>query len=680
MHRLPLSTLFLGSAIFTLGFASDKAFVQPWGVELSYMDRAVKPGDDFFAYANGGWLKTAQIPPARSYYGVMIEHNEKNETRMKSLVDELLQKKNLTDEEKKLCDLYEAFMDRTSIEAKDVKPIEKDLAKLKSINSYEEVAQVMGNPALRISGPFKLKIKVEDKHPSSYALALEQSGLGLPNRDYYLRNDKSFVSTREAYKAYISEMLGYVGVKDAIKRADLILKLEKSIADVSWPAEDCRDPNRTYNPMKISELKRFAPQFPWDVFLNAAAIPMKQPHIDRMVLVLEKSAFPRLAAVFGAAPVSVWRDYLFVRYLHEYAEYLPKRFEDTDFSFYSKTLKGQKEQLNRATRGVYLLDSRIGEALGKIYVAQFFPLKTKKKVQMLVANLMKAFETELQTSTWMAPETRSKALEKLHKFNVKIGYPDKWRDYSMLAIDRNNLIQSIQNANLFDWGRKLKRIDQPVDKTEWGMTPPTNNAYYHQSANEIVFPAGILQPPFFDPNADDAVNYGAIGTTIGHEISHGFDDEGSKYDGDGVLENWWTDADLKNFENRTSALAKQYDNYEPLKGIHVNGKLTLGENIADLAGLVIAYKAYHISLGGKTPPVLDGFTGDQRFYLAYSQRWRQKTRDEMTRVWLLSNPHSPVECRVNGVVRNDDNWYAAFPEINKGNKYYLPSDQRVRLW
>ncbi len=354
--------------------------------------------------------------------------------------------------------------------------------------------------------------------------------------------------------------------------------------------------------------------------------------------------------------------------------------DDADFAFYGKAIQGKDKQLDRATRGIHLLDDTMGEALGREYVARYFPPEAKAKADVLVHNLLAAYDADIQTLTWMSPETRQKAREKLQAYMLKVGYPDHWRDYSALAIDRDNLIGDAKNATEFEWNRNLVRIDRPADRTEWGMTPPTNNAYYNPTFNEIVFPAGILQPPFFDPNADDAVNYGEIGATIGHEISHGFDDQGSKYDAHGSLANWWTEADRKNFDARTAALARQYDQYEPLPGLHINGKLTLGENIADLAGLVIAYKAYHISLHGKPAPVLNGFTGDQRFYIAYSQSWRQHDRDGIERARLLSNPHSPENYRVNGVVRNDDGWYQSFPDIKPGDKYYLPPDQRVHLW
>lgn len=662
--------------------ASSQPAVPPWGVYLSYMDKSVKPGDDFFLYGNGAWAKSSDIPADRAYNGVNFELNKQNEERLKDIVSELQGKPQarLNIEERKLRDFYDAFTDQAQIDSKGMKPAEKDLARIAAAGTKEDVARLMAMPSLLLDGPIGMFIGVDNKHPDKYAVDLLQSGLGLPDRDYYLRTDKSLVDTRDAYKKYLAQMLSFAGVQNAARRATVIYALEHKIAEASWPAHERRDEDKTYNPMTIAALKHFAPQFPWDAYLAGGGISLNGPKGSRTVIVMEKSAFPKLARIFAETPISVWRDYLTVRYMHSFAPYLPKRIDDADFAFYGTVIQGNTQQLDRATRGVQLLDNAMGEALGKLYVAKYFSPEAKAKAQILVKNILKAYEQDIVTLDWMTPATRKKALDKLHKYTVKVGYPDRWRDYSALDISRGDLIGDVQNASMFEWNHRLRRIDQPVDKTEWGMTPPTNNAYYNPPFNEIVFPAGILQPPFFDANADDAVNYGGIGATIGHEISHGFDDQGSKYDGNGVLRNWWTAEDRRNFDARTAALARQYDKYEPLPGIHINGKLTLGENIADLAGLVIAYKAYHISLNGTPAPVLDGYTGDQRFYIAYSQSWRQQDREGRLRQRLLSNPHSPPAYRVNGIVRNDDGWYAAFPDLKPVDKLYLPPGQRVRLW
>jgi predicted metalloendopeptidase len=640
----------------------------------------VKPGDDFFVYSNNGWLKAATIPADRTYAGVNLEIDTQNEQRLKDIVTELSTRKDLSPEETKLRDFYNAFVDQKAIDSAGLKPAQADLARISSLATLSDVAAAMGDVSLSLDSPMAVYLGIDDKHPDSYSVNLYQSGLGLPDRDYYLRSDKEIVATREAYKKYIAQMLGFAGVKEADARAAAVFNLENQIAVAHWPAEDRRDPQKTYNLMTIAELKTLAPQFPWETYLASARIPMISSKGPRMVIVAEKSAFPKLAAIFAATPVSVWRDYLTVRYLHSFAAYLPKPIDEADFDFYGKVVQGKTAQLDRQLRAIHLLDEGMGEALGKVYVAKYFPPEAKAKAKALVENLLKAYETDIHTLSWMTPATREKAINKLHHYMLKIGYPNHWRDYSALEIAPGNPLQDAKNTGLFEWNRELKRIDQPVDRTEWGMTPPTNNAYYEPTLNEIVFPAGILVPPYFDAHADDAVNYGEIGATIGHEISHGFDDQGSQYDYDGTLRNWWTPDDAKNFKARTDALAAQYDKYEPLPGIHIKGKLTNGENIADLAGLVIAYKAYHIALGGKPAPVLNGLTGDQRFYIAYAQSWREIRRDGTLRSQLLSNPHSPANYRVNGVVRNDDGWYAAFPEIKPAQKDYLPPDQRVHLW
>jgi putative endopeptidase len=447
-----------------------------------------------------------------------------------------------------------------------------------------------------------------------------------------------------------------------------------------WSREEDRDVDKIFNPMTLTQLKALAPHFPWDTFFKATTIPTSNASGERVLLVAEKSAFPKIADVFASTPVSVWRDYLTAHYIHSYAAYLPSSFDNENFAFYGTVLQGSTQQLPRATRATHLLDNAMGEALGKLYVAKYFPPEAKAKAVELVNNLLKAYDADIRTLAWMTPATREKALYKLHHFGVKIGYPDKWRDYSALEIKRDDLLGNIKRANLFEFHRQLVRIDQPVDKTEWGMTPPTVNAYNNFQGNEIVFPAAIMQPPFFDPNADDAVNYGGIGAVIGHEISHGFDDQGSKFDYQGAFNNWWTDEDRKAFEVRVKALGAQYDAYEPLPGLHIKGDNTMGENIADNAGITIALKAYHFSLNGKKAKVIDGYTGDQRFYLSYGQIWQGKMRDGALRQQVLSNEHSPPEFRAIGATRNQDEWYAAFPDIKPGQKYYLAPEQRVHFW
>ena len=676
------SVLLLGAAAIVAAVTAAIAGqpqVKPWGVELSYVDKTVKPGDDFFAFANGNWVKHDTIPADRTYSGVNLELNLQNEDRLKSLVAELARTPDakLTAEGRKLRDLYNAFMDTKQIEAAGLAPAQKDLAKIAAYKSLSDVAAAIGDPALGLDGPFEFYIGVDDKNSAAYSINLYQSGLGMPDRDYYLKTDKEIVETQAAYKKYLTAMLTIAGAKDAAARAEKIYALETAIAKASWPAADRRDADKIYNPMTIADLQKLAPGFDWDALFKAAAIPENGG--ARKVIVAEKSAFPALAKVFAATPLDVWRDYMTTRYLHRFAAYLPKKVDDTDFAFYGTVLGGKTAQLERPTRGINLLDGAMGEALGKLYVARYFPPEAKAKALQLVQNLLKAYDEDIRTLAWMTPATRIKALEKLHATMTKIGYPDVFRDYSALTIDRADLVTSVKATTAFEWYRQVRRIDLPVVRTEWGMTPPTNNAYNNPNLNEVVFPAGILQPPYFDAYADDAVNYGEIGATIGHEISHSFDDQGAKYNARGELQNWFTAADLAAFKARGDAIAHQYDQYVPLPGLHINGRLTLGENIADIAGLVIALKAYHISLHGKPAPVLDGYTGDQRFFIAYAQSWRERHRDAAIRAQVLSNPHSPSEFRVNGVVRNSDAWYAAFG-VKPGDKLYLPPDKRVPVW
>ena len=652
-----------------------------WGVDLSGMDKSVKPGDDFFDYANGTWFKNAVIPADRTSTGSFQDLQILSEKRMKDIVAGLEAKPyaQLTDEQKKIRDLYDAFMDTAQIEKRGLAPAKKDLARFASLKTVDDVARAMGDPAVPADSLFGTLINSDAKSPNQYVMLVTQSGLGMPNRDYYLKDDPALAQTRDAYRKYLVTMLTLAGEKDAQKRGDAVFALETGIAKIHWTAVERRNADKTYNPMTEAELAAYAPGFPWATFFAAEGLSAKGPKGDRHIVVRENTAFPGLAKLFAATPVSVWRDFLTVHYLHNMSAYLPKAFDDADFDFYGKVLGGQTEQLPRDTRAVHLIDRRLGHPLGKLYVAKYFPPESKAKVEALVANLLKAYDADIRKIDWMTDATKEKALDKLHHFTPHVGYPDKWRDFSGLDIQRDDLVGDIERSNMFEWHYRLDRIDQPVDRDEWHMTPPTINAYYTPVLNSIFFPAAILQPPFFDPNADDAVNYGGIGAVMGHEIGHGFDDQGSKYTGLGVLESWWTDADRQAFEQRVSNLGAQYDSYEGLPGLHVQGKLTMGENIGDLSGLSISLQAYHVSLNGKKAPVLDGYTGDQRYFLGFAQIWRGKYRDGAMRQQVLSNPHSPPHWRVVGPTRNIDAWYKAF-DVKAGDKYYLAPDQRVHLW
>ncbi|MGN6149542.1 MAG: M13 family metallopeptidase [Rhizomicrobium sp.] len=677
--------LFAGGGCLAMAVASaqDKphAAIGAWGFDTAGMDGAVKPGDDFFRYANGKWFAGEQIPADRTWMGVIPRLRIRSEEHMKALVAglEARDPASLTPEERQMRDFYDSYVDTKAIEAAGLKPVEKDLKHLAALKTHDDVARAMGVPDVQAGSFFATFVATDIKNSSAYVMYANQSGLGMPDRDYYIRDDKALAETRDAYRKYLATMLTLSGAKDADTRAGAVFDLETQIARVSWAAADRRDADKTYNPMTISELEAYAPGFAWKDYFAAQGLSTKGPRGDRIVVLSENTAFPPLAALFAKTPVPVLRDYLTIHYLHNYAPYLPARFDDADFAFYGKVLDGKTQQLPRDTRAMHELDNRFGHPLGKLYVAKYFTPDAKAKVEALVDNLLKAYDADIRQLDWMTPATKEKALEKLHAFRPHIGYPDKWRDYSGLRIVRGDLIGDVQRSDLFQWRFALDRIDQPVDRNEWDLTPPTVNADYRPDLNSIFFPAGILQPPVFDPNADDAVNYGAIGAVIGHEISHGFDDQGSKFDAAGNLKSWWTDEDRKAFDARTDALSAQYDSYEPLPGLHVNGKLTLGENIADVAGLTIAYNAYHISLGGKPAPVIDGYTGDQRLFLAYAQYYRAKMRDSFQRQLVLSDPHSPVQFRAIGTPRNLDTWYAAFG-VKPGDKYYLPPEKRVRLW
>jgi putative endopeptidase len=673
------------AGLATLALAATPPAGKPefgtWGVDLTGMDKSVKPGDDFFEYANGNWFKRTEIPADRTSIGSFQNLQILSENRMKDLVAGLEARDyaSLSPEEKQIRDLYDAFMDTATIEKRGLDPVKPELARIAALKTAQDVARLMGDPAFPSSSDgyaIAADAVIPDaKNSNVYVVNLTQSGLGMPDRDYYLKDDPALAQTRDAYKKYLATMLTLAGeTKDVDARAQAVYALETEIATAHWPRADRRNADKTYNPMTVADLATFAPGFDWTGYFGAQGIAP-----TRKVVVRENTAFPALAATFAKTPVAVWKDYLRIHFLHSMAPFLPKAIDDADFDFNGRVLGGQAQQLPRDTRAVHLIDQTLPHPFGKLYVAKYFPPATRAKAEALVANLLKAYDADIRQISWMSDVTRKKALDKLHAFTPHIGYPDKWRDFSGLAVKRDDLTGDIERSNAFEWQYRLARIDAPVDRNEWNMTPPTINAYYTQLFNSIFFPAAILQPPFFDPNADDAVNYGGIGAVIGHEISHGFDDQGSKYTGGGILESWWTDDDRKAFETRVSMLGAQYDSYEGLPGLHVNGKLTMGENIGDLSGISIALKAYHASLGGKPAPVIDGFTGDQRFFLSFAQIWRGKYRDGQMRQQILSNPHSPPHFRVIGPTRNVDAWYAAF-SVKPGDKMYLPPDRRVKLW
>lgn len=589
-----------------------------WGIDLAAMDKSVKPGDDFFAFVNGNWSKNAVVPPDRSYVGAAARIAILTEDRLTGIIAALAAKPygSLSEDEKKLRDFYDAFLDQNAIDAAGLAPAKKNLDVIAGLNTHEDVAAAMGRPGVDFMGPLGMSITIDVKNTNRYVATVVQAGLPM-DRDYYLRDDKDAEKVREAYRKHLSQLFSLASLSDADRRAAAVYDLELKLAQAQRSDVENRNPDKLSNPMSLGELKTLAPQFPWDAYVRALGIPQSGPRGERQVIVAQLSAVPETAKIFAETPVALWRNYILVHYLETYSAFLPKALDEATFAFFGTALKGQGQQLPRSARAAQLLDGQMGFGLGKLYVEQYFPPQAQAKIVALVNNLIKVYEAEIGTLTWMSEATRAKALDKLHHMAMQVGYPAHWRDYSALVIRRDDLIGDVERANSFEWQRNLARLDKPVDRDEWNAPPQRVNAQYNTLTNTLTFFAAFLQPPYFDPQTDDAVNYGAIGAVIGHEISHAFDDEGSKFDASGDLNNWWTAPDREAFEAKAKMLGAQYDAYEPLPGLHVNGALTMGENIADNAGVAIALKAYHLSLGGKSATVIDGYTGDQRFFLAW---------------------------------------------------------------
>jgi putative endopeptidase len=645
-----------------------------WGFDAAGEDTKIRPGDDFFRYANGGFLDALTIPADRSRFGIDYILATTAETRVRKILE-------ATDtpppaaaaDAQRTRALYHAFMDQARVDALGSRPLAPDLLSLQDVTTREQLAALMGRAQTNFqSAIFDLGINQDAKSPDRYAVYLGQGGLGLPDRDYYLK--PQFAAQKAKYRDYIAKMLHLVGWPDADAKADAVLAFETEIAKVSWAREDERDPDKTYNPTTVADLAKVAPGFDWRAYMDAADLP----GVTR-IIVAQNTAIPKIAALYAQTPLPVLKAWAAFHLADNAAPYLPDRFEDVRFAFRGTVLTGQPEQRARWKRAVAVDNEYVGEAVGRVYVAQYFPPQAKAKIAALVENLRKALRARILKLDWMSPQTKQAALVKLAKLNVKLGYPDKWRDYSGLVITPDDLYGDVERATAFEWRRQVRRLDQPVDRTEWDMTPQTVNAYYNPTSNEIVFPAAQLQAPYFDVGFDMAANYGGIGAVIGHEMTHGFDDEGRKFDGAGALANWWTPGDAAKFEAKTAVLGAQYDTYSPYAGVHVNGKLTMGENIADLGGVLIALDAYHDALGDKPAQTLDGLSGDQRFFLAYAQSWREKAREDSLRQQLVADPHSPEAYRVNGVVRNIDAWYASFG-VKPGDKLYLSPADRARIW
>jgi len=640
-----------------------------FGFDVAGMDRTVAPGDSFYRFANGNWDRTTEIPADRSNYGMFIVLDDLSRGRTRTILEEAARSRG-----SRLGDFYASFMDEAAVNAAGIAPIRPVLDEIRGIRDRSQWATELGRMArLSIRTPFLAFVNSDERIPSQMILHLRQSGLGLPDRDYYLNDDPALAEKRTAYQAYLAQLLTLAGEANAEARAAAIMGFERGIAQTHWTRVQNRDEERTYNKWAIGDFAGNAPGFDWAAYFREAGVAGQAS-----MLVAQPSAFTGTARLIGETPQSVLNDYLLVRALDSAAPYLPQNFVDAHFAFHGTVLNGTPQNEPRWKRGVSLVTGAIPDDLSRIYVQRYFPPEAKRAADELVRNVIAAMDRRLQNLTWMAPETRERARAKLRAFTPKIGYPDFWHDYSSIRICRTNLVQNILNASAWDWDFNIRKLGRPVDRREWGMTPMEINAYANPVWNEIVFPAAILQPPFFDPNADMAVNYGGIAAVIGHELSHHFDDQGSRYDESGALHEWWTPQDRERFNALTERFAAQYDAYEPLPGHHVNGHLTLGENIADLAGLTVAYDAYRHALGGREAPVIDGFTGDQRFYLGWAQVWRRKYREPNLLQRLLTDPHAPSEQRA-AVVRNLDPWYAAFNPA-PGSPLYLTPAQRVYIW
>ena len=662
-----------------------KPEIGAWGFDIGGMDTSVSPGESFYRYAGGKWLAATEIPADKAAYGMFTVLADRSDERTRKIVEGASGPPGSNGQ--RIADYYKTFMDEAAIEAKGLSPIQPELDKIAKIKDQNGLVLAFASASRRLGGrgggggtsPFRTVVSQDAREPDKYIGHVAQGGLGLPDRDMYDAGKTQFAKLRDGYQKYIATIFTLIGAKNADKRAAAVYALEEKMAQSHWTRVQNRDPQKTYNKMTIAELEKLAPGFAWKPWLKAVGLEGQA-----QVIVSQPSAITGESQLVKSQPLAVWKDYLTFHTVSEAAPYLPKKFVDAQFEMYGKTLSGTPENKERWKRGVDQVTAGLGEAVGEIYVGQYFTPETKAHADALVKNLLTAMGQRLDGLAWMGAETKAKAKAKLATYNPKIGYPKKWRDYSALTITTGDAVGNARRMAEFEYNRRLAKLGKPVDRDEWGMTPMTVNAYYNPELNEIVFPAAILQPPFFDPNADDAVNYGGIGGVIGHEISHGFDDQGSQFDATGALKNWWTKDDADKFKTATTKLGAQYNAYCPIPAADgkpaqcVKGELTMGENIGDLAGLTIAYTAYKLSLGGKPAPVIDGFTGDQRFFLGWSQVWRSKYREQELSNRLVTDPHSPPEFRAS-VVRNLDAWYDAF-KPKPGEALYLAPEARVRIW
>lgn len=667
-----------------------------WGVDTSLMKPEVKPGDDFYAYVNGKWLDSFEIPADRGRYGAFTLLAEKSEQRVRKIIDELAATKpDPNTGAGKVAAFYNAYLDTAAIDAAGMAPAQPYLDRIKAVKSREDLAKLFGSPGFR--SPVGGFVDIDSKQTDSYIFQVTQAGLGLPDRDYYLVDSEANLKIRAAYMDYLTFLMGKAGYADPAAAAKMVYDLEKAIAAEHWDRAVGRNRNITYNKLTKAEMVALGGGFPVETFLKTVGVDGQQQFIVRQLaptaeeLAAEKmtaeqaaklgGGIPALLKLANTAPIEAWQAWLAAGFLNGAASVLPSDIDAASFAFYGTVLGGQQKQRERWQRAVAAVEGTMGEIVGKIYADRYFPAENKAAMDELVGNLRKAMAANLNDITWMGEATKVEARAKLAKFTPKIGYTEKFETYDTLKVTPGKALDNVMAAGEWGYRDNISKLGKPIDKTEWFMLPQTVNAYYSPPRNEIVFPAAILQPPFFNLSADPAVNYGAIGGVIGHEMGHGFDDQGSKSDGDGVLRDWWTPEDQANFKKLTSALVAQYSALCPLDDgkTCVNGALTLGENIGDVGGLSMAYRAYKIHLNGKEDKVIDGLTGDQRFFMAWAQVWRNKSREQALRQQLQTDSHSPANYRANGTVRNFDEWYKAF-NVQPGDALYLPPEQRIRIW
>jgi predicted metalloendopeptidase len=677
-HRKIVSVILLGLLSSGLILAQTRPATKALGIDVSGMDRSVRPQDDFFRFVNGAWADKTAIPGDMSSYGSFPILREKSDTEVRGIIEDAAGQRNAPrgSETQKVGDLYRSFMDTARIEALGITPLKGELSRISDASKPADLSVVFA----RLSKigvrtlPYSIGVSQDPKKSDTYVVVVGQGGLGMPDRDYYLRQDEKFTAIRKAYTDYIATLFKLANEPEPEQAAQRILALETKLAEKEWDRARNRDRNATYNKKTISELKSLAPNMNW----TAGLTTLGGANLTE-VIVRQPDYVSAANSIIQSTPIQTWRDYLTFGLINAYADELSRAFVDAHFNFSGRTIAGQQEQRPRWKRGVSEVEHGLGEAVGKLYVDKYFTPEAKQSADMLVKNLLAAFKVGIDELEWMTPATKAEAQKKLAKYTVKIGYPTHWLDYSNLEIKADDLVGNAMRSNEFESADNWSRLGKPVDRTRWSMTPQTVNAYYNSTNNEIVFPAAILQPPFFNVAADDAVNYGAIGAVIGHEISHGFDDQGRKSDGDGNLRDWWTQDDANAFEQRASRLGSEYESYNPLAGLKINGRQTMGENIGDLSGLAVAYRAYHISLHGAEPPVIDGFTGDQRFFMGFAQIWRYKAREEALRNQLLTDAHSPGLYRSFVPLTNFDPWYKAF-NVQAGDKLYRKPEDRVKIW